>query len=418
MATIARSRSCRLYSEFTGRLLLAGTASASLPQLNGTGSSFGGVAISQWQGQFNELDGGNVNFTVSYSYIGLQDFANDTVDFGASDLTYGASGITPPSMPYEYVPVVGGALGFEYNFTNTKGKQITSLVLDANTIAGIFTGQISDWDDPAIVRLNPTVKLPYERITPYYRSDPSGESYILSDYLLNGDPALVTAFQQLAGIPTPGQPSAFWASFAEGPPSNSQFPNLDNLVGVNGADAASQGPVHTQGGISYVETAYAKNVGLPVASVMNAAGQAKKPTSAHASIALEGATQNSDLSANLTGVFDDTAHDAYPVSAYSYFVVPCDPALAAAESPATTCSGDNTGVSTFPSGSGAELGQFIDFAVCLGQAKMAELGYVVLPKNLVEEAFSTIGSINGASKPPPPKPKNCPNPSLPGSSPG
>ena len=55
-------------------------------------------------------------------------------------------------------------------------------------------------------------------------------------------------------------------------------PGLQGLVGVNGSDAASQGPVHTQGGIAYVETAYAKNVGLPVASVVNPAGVAVQPS--------------------------------------------------------------------------------------------------------------------------------------------
>ena len=96
-------------------------AGASMPQLTSTGSSFAGVAISQWQGQFNELDGGNVNFAVSSSTIGLNDFCDQTVSFGASDLSYaaGQSDCDPTQVPYhyQYVPDVGGSLAFEYNLT-------------------------------------------------------------------------------------------------------------------------------------------------------------------------------------------------------------------------------------------------------------------------------------------------------------
>jgi phosphate transport system substrate-binding protein len=393
-------------------------AGASAPQLVATGSSFAGVAMSQWQGQFNELDGGNVNYTVSSSVVGLNDFCNRTVDFALSDLSYAASqsdcSPTQVPYPYQYVPDVGGSLAFEYNLKATTGKRITDLALDASTIAGIFTGAISSWNDPAIVALNPALQLPDEPITPVYRSDPSGENYLLSDYFVNTDPSLLAAFQQLANVPHPGA-SAIWASFADGIPTSSQFPNLHALFGVNGADAASQGPLTTRGGISYVETAYAKNVGLPVASVENEAGNAVQPTAENAVEALQGATLNADLTENLGGVFDDTAGDAYPLSSYSYFVAPCSPTLAAAEQPPTTCSG-NSGVSPISTTQGAELGQFFAYAVCLGQSKMAALGYAPLSEQLVEEAFAAVGRINGATEPPPPTPANCPNPSIAGGS--
>src|ERR1700733_2074599 len=106
----------------------AGPAGATDPQLVSTGSSYAGVAISQWQGQFNEQDGGDINFTVSSSAVGLNDFCNKTVDFGASDLPYSAdaSACTPSQVPYpyQYVPDVGGGLAFEYNLKTPGGKQI------------------------------------------------------------------------------------------------------------------------------------------------------------------------------------------------------------------------------------------------------------------------------------------------------
>ena len=386
------------------------TAGASMPQLNATGSSYASVAMSEWEGLFNEQDGGNVNFTVSSSIVGLNDFCNQTVSFALSDLSYaaGLSDCSPSQVPYpyQYIPDVGGSLAFEYNLQGPNGKRITDLVLNAPTLLGIFTGSINNWDNAAIQALNPGTPMPDEAITAFYRSDPSGENYLLSDYFSDVDPGPLSAFQQVADVPTtPGTPSATWADFTNGVP-----PNLDSLIGDNGSDAASQEPLLTHGGISYVETAYSKNVGLPVASLVNEAGDAVQPTAENGIEALQGATLNADLSENLTGVFDDTAADAYPLSSYSYFVAPCSPSFAAAEQPPRRAPETTVASRPSPASQGAELGQFIDFAVCSGQAHVAQLGYAALPEQLVEDAFAAIGRIDGATEPPPPTATNCPNP--------
>jgi phosphate transport system substrate-binding protein len=387
-----------------------------MPQLISTGSSFAGTAISQWQGAFNELDGGNVNFEVSSSILGLNEFCNQTIDFGASDLSYaaGQSDCDPTQVPfhYQYVPDVGGALALEYNLSGTTGKQITSLVLNASTIAGIFTGAIATWNNPAIVALNPGANLPDEPITAYYRSDPSEENYLLSDYLAQTDPSLLAAFQQEASVPNPGGgASAIWALFPNGTPAGtSQFPNLRGLVAVNGADADSEGPVHQSGGIAFVETAYAKNVGLPVASAVNEAGNAVQPTAEDSAVALEGATLNPDLTQNLSGVFDDPAADAYPLSSYSYLVTQCVQKQAKAQH--IRC--DGTGKATMGTAQGAELARFITYVACLGQRSMATLGYTPLPPNLVELDFQAAGRLPGGVTPPPPTPENCKNPTITG----
>jgi len=387
-----------------------GPASASQPQLTSTGSSFAGVAISQWQGQFDELNGGNINFTVSSSVIGMNDFCNKTVDFGATDIAYSTQqancSTSQVPYPFQYMPDVAGGLALEYNLTGQNGQQITNLVLSDTTVEGIFTGAINNWNNPAIAALNPNVRLPNQTITAYYRSDPSGENYLLSDYLLHTDPGPVTAFQQLATVPTtPGQPSATWASFSNGVPGG-----LSGLVGVNGSDAASQGPVHTPGGIAYVETAYAKNVGLPVASLVNAAGLAVQPTSYNVAVALTGAILYADLTQNLGGVYTNPNANTYPISAYSYFVAQCVPAQASAQN--FSC--DSSGNVTMGASQGAELAQFIEYVACLGQSKMAALGYSPLPPNLVEEDFQAAGRLPGGTTPPPPTASNCQNPYITG----
>ena len=396
---------------YSGAIMsVAGPAGATGPQLNSTGSSFAGVAISEWEGQFDELDGGNINFTVSSSIVGMNDFCNQTVDFGATDISYatGQADCSTAQVPYpfQYMPDVAGGLAFEYNLQGANGQRITNLILNGPTLLGIFTGSIKNWNDSAIQQLNPTVPLPNQAITAFYRSDPSGENYLLSDYFLHVDPGPLTTFQQEASVPTtPGTPSATWASFSNGVP-----PNLDSLVGENGADAASQEPLQTQGGISYVETAYAKNVGLPVASVVNAAGVAQQPTSNNVAEALTAAILYSDLTQNLGGVYTNPNPDTYPISAYSYFIAQCVPAQAAQQN--FQC--DSGGNLTFGAAQGAELAQFITYVACEGQASMAKLGYSPIPANLVEDDFQAAGRLPGGTTPPPPTPQNCQNPYITG----
>ncbi len=386
-------------------------AGATMPQLTSTGSSFAGVAISQWQGQFNELDGGNINFSASSSVLGLNQFCQQTVDFAASDISYAsgqsACGSQQVPYPYQYVPDVGGSLSFEYNLKGSNGARITDLVLNAPTLLGIFTGSINKWDNSAIQALNPGTTLPNEPITAFFRGDPSGENYLLSDFFSQIDPGPLAAFQQEADDPTtPGTPSATWAVFPNGIPQH-----LDSLVSVNGADAASQGPAHNQGGIAYVETAYAKKVGLPVVSMVNAAGEAVQPTAKDTAKALQGVTLNAHLIENLSGVFANTAPDAYPLSEYSYFVAQCVPKQAEAQN--FSCNG--SGKVTMGNAQGAELAQFFTYVPCLGQKDMAALGYVPLPPNLVEDDFQAAGRLPGGTTPPPPTAKNCPNPTITGS---
>ncbi len=388
----------------------AGPAGAADPQLTSTGSSFAGVAITQWQGQFNELDGGNINFTVSSSVLGLDGFCNQTVNVGATDISYSTNqaNCTTNQVPYpfQYMPTVAGGLAFEYNLTAQNGQQVTNLILDASTLEGIFTGSINNWDNAQIAALNPSIRLPDQAITAYYRSDPSGENYLLSDYMLHTDAPGITAFQGLAQDPLPpGQPQATWAAFPSGTPSN-----LDGLKGVNGADAASQGPAHTSGGIAYVETAYAKNVGLPVASVINTAGVPVQPNSYNVAVALTAAILYSDLTQNLGGVYVNPAPAAYPISAYSYFTAQCVPAQAAAQN--FQC--DSQGNITMPAAQGQEMASFIEFVACLGQARMADLGYSPIPANLVEDDFQAAGRLPGGTTPAPPTAQNCQNPYITG----
>jgi phosphate transport system substrate-binding protein len=395
-----------------------GTASAS-PQMNSTGSSFAGVAIQQWVGQAATLYGLNINWQVSNSVQGLDDFAQNQMDFAASDIPYSSGQASGnPTIPYQYMPDVAGALAFMYNLTGNDGQQIRNLVLNYKTLEDIFSGRIINWNDKEIQAINsPQVAadLPNQKILPIYRSDASGENYLFSDYLLHLDPTGFEAYQQAMQFPV-GQPSAAWPTLPSQVTPPAGYPGWadGDLQGENGSDAAANyvSASSSDGAITYVETAYAKEHDMPVASVVNASNNAVQPTSEDDAVALEKAVLNTDLTQNLAGVYTNPLPAAYPISAYSYFVTPCSPSLAAGQN--ATCAGNNSTPSTFASQKGQALGQFIQFVGCAGQSQMAQLGYSPLPPNLVQDDFDAIGRLNGGQEPPPVSAATCKNPYVDG----
>ena len=155
------------------------------------------------------------------------------------------------------------------------------------------------------------------------------------DYILHTDPALTRRIPAggFRAVDCRAQPSTTWAVFPNGTPPNLCRPGLRqrSRCGVPRVRSTSQA------GSPIVETAYAKNVGLPVASVVNRPATRSSQRPRIRSAALEGATLRPDLTENLSGVFDDGPADAYPISAYSYFVTQCVPAQATAQN--VSCDG-------------------------------------------------------------------------------
>ena len=390
------------------------------PSMQSTGSSFASVAIQQWVGQSATLFGLNINWQVSSSVVGLNNFGQSQIDFAASDIPYSAQQSTYyPNQPYQYLPDVAGGLAFMYNLNGTNGQQISNLNLNASLVGQIFLGEITKWNDPAIQAANPNLGplLPNQNIIPVFRSDASGENYLLSDYLLHQDGADITAAQNAFQTANPGQPTATWpvpSASAHPDPNRYKGWNLGYPVGENGSDNAANyvSALSSQGSITYVETAFAKEHHFPVASLMNASGAAVQPTSLNVATALESATLHVDLTQDLTGVYTNNQGNAYPLSAYSYLVAPCSPSLASAQH--RTCAGGPGATSPFPAAKGAALGQFASFLACSGQEKMATLGYSPLPPVLVQADFDAIGRLNGATEPPPPNASNCKNPYVDG----
>ena len=394
------------------------------PNMQSTGSSFAGAAIQEWVGTSNTLFGLNINWQVQSSIIGLNQFATNQVDFGASDIPYSSGQAqSSPNQPYQYFPDVAGGLAFMFNLNGQDGSQITNLNLDATVISKIFFGKITTWNDPAIRALNPALcpsanqcDLPNQPIIPVYRSEPSGENYLLSDYLLHQDPADINAANTDFSRSPLALPSATWVYPSDLSQVNNpnNYPNLGKFVPQVGSDSAANyvASAASVGSITYVETAYAINHHFPVASLVNAHGSAVQPSSVNVATALEAAVLHADLTQDLTGVYTNPLANAYPLSAYSYLVAACSPALAAGQH--TACAGGPNIASPFPTSKGQALGQFVAYLACAGQARMSFLGYSPLPPVLVQEDFLAVGRMNGGVQPPPPTAANCKNPYVDG----
>lgn len=420
--SVARSRvivTLALMLASSMALVSTGGPAAASPQMNSTGSSFAGLAIQNWVGQAATLYGLNINWQVSNSVQGLDDFAQNQLDFAASDIPYSSGQASSnPNVPYQYLPDVAGALAFMYNLTGNDGQQIRSLVLNTKALEDIFSGRIEYWDDPEIQNIQTSAyveaDLPHTKILPVYRADASGENYLFSDYLLHLDPTGFEAYQQAMNFEV-GQPSATWPTLPGGVQAPPGYPGWTdgNLQGENGSDDAANfvSTASSHGAITYVETAYAIHHNMPVASVVNASGTAVQPTSENVAVALEKAVLNPDLTQNLAGVYSNSLSATYPISAYSYFVTPCSPVQGSG------CAANNSASSTFPSQKGQALGQFIQYVGCAGQAPMAALGYSPLPPNLVQDDFDAIGRMNGGQEPPPVSSATCKNPYVDGQTP-
>jgi phosphate transport system substrate-binding protein len=357
-----------------GVLLAPATADAAdrYQLIEGTGSTWSQNAINQWI-----ADVSSVGIQVAYggggSSKGRRDFGEGTVDFAVTEIPFqgrdprtGASD-TPNGRDFAYMPVVAGGTSFMYHL-EVGGQLYRGLRLSGETVSKIFTGQITSWDDPAITKDNNGYKLPATPITPVIRSDGSGTSAQFTAWMDNQYPSLWRPFCGCSGL------TSYY-------PIKNGFVAKDGSVGVAGYVSASYG----NGSIGYVEYSYALNDNYPVAKVLNKAGYYVEPTAYNVAVALTRAKINQDrgsqlyLTQILDGVYNYDDPRTYPLSSYSYMIIPTgkdDPRMN--EPKART------------------LGDFAYYFLCEGQQEAAPLGYSPLPLNLVKAGFAQVRRIPGA----------------------
>lgn len=344
--------------------------------ISGAGSTWSQNALDQWRRNVTQY-GMQVNYQGTGSSDGRNQFRNGTVDFAISEIPYGLrdGGVfdTPPDRSYAYMPIVAGGTSFMYNL-KIAGKRVTNLRLSGENLAKIFTGRLKMWNDPAIGKDNPQLALPARPIVPVVRSDGSGTTAQLTTWLSKRYASLWDPYCKAAGRSTPcGVTSSFPVV------SGSGFTAQSGSLGVSGYVSQSQ----NEGTITYVEYSYALNTDFPVVKMLNKSGYYTEPTAQNVAVGLLKAQINTDegssnfLTQILDGVYDNADRRAYPLSSYSYMVIP------------TAAAG------SFNEAKGKTLGAFAYYFLCEGQQQAPVLGYSPLPVNLVRAGMDQVRRIPG-----------------------
>ena len=352
---------------------------ASYDPITGTGSTWSQNAVDQWRKNVASNYGMTVNYSGTGSSAGRRDFIAGTVDFAISEIPFQSvteDGSAPeiPVRGYAYMPIVAGGTSFMYNL-KIGGVRVSNLRLSGEVVTKIFTGVITKWNDPAIQTDNPGLAMPDKGIVPVVRSDGSGSTAQFSLWMSKQYNSLWSAFCVKVNKPaTCGLTSQY--------PTYGNAKAQSGSAGVAGYVAQDYG----EGAITYVEYSYALKSGFPVAKVLNTAGYYVEPTANSVAVALLAAKIKTDVAVTspdyltqiLDGVYNNADPRTYPLSSYSYMIVP------------TEVGG------VFTAKKGLTLGAFANYMLCEGQQQAAALGYSPLPMNLVLAGFDQIKRVPGA----------------------
>ncbi len=266
-------------------------------QLTGAGSSFDYPFFSKAFYQYNQM---HSNVTINYQSIGsgggIQQFTAKTIDFGATDVPMNADELKRAAKGVLQVPIALGGVALTYNIPGVGG----GLHLTRGLVADIFLGKVTKWDDPHLRRLNPTSRLPNIPIVVAHRSDPSGTSYIFTDFLSNV--------------------SGDWKSKV-GTGKAVQWP-APTSVGGKGNEGVSGVVRNTTGAIGYVELAYALENHMDTATLQNRAG--RWLDCSQGTVAQAAATKASVSSTDFS-IVDRPGKFSYPIAGYSWVVVYAHP---------------------------------------------------------------------------------------------
>ncbi|MGV8921440.1 MAG: phosphate ABC transporter substrate-binding protein PstS [Pseudomonas sp.] len=312
-------------------LCLSGMAHAT--DVTGAGSSFVFPVLSKWATDYGTKTPNRINYQSIGSGGGIAQIKAATVDFGASDAPLSADDLKAAGLG-QFPSVIGGIVPV----INVEGVKAGELKLDGETLAKIFLGKITKWNDPAIVALNSGVKLPDGNITVVHRSDGSGTTYNFTNYLDKVSPEWHTA---------PGFGSA---------------PQWPVGVGGKGNEGVAAYVKQIKGSIGYVEYSYAKTNGMSHAQLKNAAGKFIEPNAKSFQAAADTADWASakDFNLIMTNAPGDTA---WPITATTWIIMYKSPKNAEQSKAAF---------------------DFFKWSLENGQQQAAALDYVALPGSLVQ----------------------------------
>jgi phosphate transport system substrate-binding protein len=272
---------------------LTGSPVAAQVSLTGAGATFPNPVYTKWFDTYNKQTGVQINYQSIGSGGGIRQFTEGTVDFGASDGPMTDEQMQAIGGKVLHVPTVLGAVVLTYNLP---GLGSTKLKFDGSSIAAIYLGTITKWNDRQIASLNPGVKLPDADIIVVHRSDGSGTSYIFTDYLSK----VSAEWKQKVGKAT----SVNWPTG----------------LGGKGNEGVTQQVKQTEGALGYVELIYALSNDLPYANVKNAAGSFIEPSLSSVTAAAGSAKfeKNTDFRVSITNA---PGAEAYPISSFTWLLI-------------------------------------------------------------------------------------------------
>jgi phosphate transport system substrate-binding protein len=316
--------------------------------LSGAGASFPAPLYQRWFAEYNKVNPGvQVSYQSVGSGAGVEQYLQGTVDFGASDKplsaeeratfesTYGAAPIQ--------VPMTAGSVVFAYNLPG-----VDNLQLPREDYCGIVNGEITSWNDPAIAEANPGVTLPDTPISWIHRSDGSGTTFLFTSHIKAACPNWQGGADKTVEWPTG--------------------------IGAKGNEGIAAQVAQTEGGIGYVEYAYAKENGISAAAIENQAGNMITPSPEAASLVFEGETIPEDFALTIP---DPANPEAYPIAGLTWLLL----------------------YPEYDDASKAQaLQSVVDWALTSGDEYATELGYIPLPQEVEDRVVQTVQEAFVAKK--------------------
>ena len=313
--------------------LVAASTSAFAADITGAGSTFIYPVLSKWADAYKKDSGNGVNYQSIGSGAGIKQIEAKTVTFGATDMPMKVEQLEKDGLAQW--PMIMGAI---VPVVNIEGVKPGDMALDGETLAGIYGGKITKWDDPAIKKLNPNVNLPSTAIAVVHRADGSGTTFNFTNYL--------------------SKVNADWkGKVGEG--TTVEWPVG---VGAKGNEGVSGNVGQTKNSIGYVEYAYAKQNKLTYTKMVNKSGKTVEPTME----AFKAAAANADW-AKAPGYYliltDQPGDQSWPIVASTFVLMHKEPADKA---------------------NSAEAVKFFKFAFAKGDAMAEDLDYIPMPESVVK----------------------------------
>jgi phosphate transport system substrate-binding protein len=321
------------------RLAAAGIAAAgfvsaaSAAEISGAGATFPYPIYAKWADAYKQISGNSLNYQSIGSGGGIKQISANTVTFGASDKPLKPEELDKAGLA-QFPTVMGGVVPV----VNLSGINPGDLVLDGSTLADIYLGKITQWDDAAIKKLNPSLPLPSQAIAIVHRSDGSGTSFIFTNYL--------------------SKMSKEWADQV-GSNTSVQWPAG---IGAKGNEGVAANVAQTAGSIGYVEYAYAKQNKLTFTKMINHDGQTVAPTADAFTAAASGADWTSAKGFYMI-LTDQPGAQSWPITAATFILMQRRPSDQAAS---------------------IEALKFFDWAYANGDQMAVDLDYIPMPDNVVK----------------------------------